>query len=446
VDYRQLNRKILRDRFPMPLIEDRIDALADARVFSVLDLKNGFFHVPVAPESRQYTSFVTPDGQYEFLKTPFGLCNSPTSFLRFIDEVFRDLSRRNIVFAYMDDLIIPGKTEAEALTNLKKTLTVAAEAGLIINWEKCKFLQKRVEYLGHVLEGGHISPSPTKIKSIRRFPMPATKKAIHSFLGLTGYFRKFIRNYARIAKPLSDVMKEDQKFRFGEEQQRSFEQLKEILTTEPILQIYRPDAITELHTDASKEGYGAVLLQKQKEKDSFKPVHYMSHKTTDAEKKYHSYELEALAIMMAIKKFKVYLLGIKFKIITDCSAFQKTLSKVDISPKIARWALTLEEFDYEIEHRPGTRLKHIDALSRYPVMVVNDRLTPMIRKQQEEEERIRIIKKVLEKESYEDYSCENGILMKRVGDKNVIVLPTSMHHDTGSVRKVMRRIFLKKIY
>jgi len=429
VDYRQLNRKILRDRFPMPLIEDHIDALADARVFSVLDLKNGFFHVPVAQESRQYTSFVTPDGQYEFLKTPFGLCNSPTSFLRFIDEVFRDLSRKNIVFAYMDDLIIPGKTEAEALTNLKKTLTVAAEAGLTINWEKCKFLQKRVEYLGHVLEDGHISPSPTKIESVRRFPVLTTKKAIHSFLGLTGYFRKFIRNYARIAKPLSDIMKEDQKFRFEEEQRQSFEQLKGILTTEPILQIYRPDAITELHTDASKEGYGAVLLQKRKEEDSFKPVHYMSRKTTDAEKKYHSYELEALAIMTAVKKFRVYLLGIQFKIITDCSAFQKTLSKVDISPKIARWALTLKEFNYEIEHRSGTRLKHVDALSRYPVMVVNDRLTPMIRKQQEEEERIRIIKKVLEKEPYEDYSCENGILMKRVGDKNVIVLPTSMHHD-----------------
>jgi len=155
----------------------------------------------------------------------------------------------------------------------------------------------------------------------------------------------------------------------------------------------------------------------------------MSRKTTDAEKKYHSYELEALAIMTAVKKFRIYLLGIKFKIITDCSAFQKTLNKVDISPKIARWTLTLEEFDYEIEHRSGTRLRHVDALSRYPVMVVNDRLTPMIRKQQEEEERIRVIKKVLEKEPYEDYSCENDILMKRVGDKNVIVLPTSMHHD-----------------
>lgn len=124
----------------MLLIDDRIDALANAQVFSVLDLKNGFFHVPVATESRQYISFVTPDGQYEFLKTPFGLCNSPTSFLRFIDEIFRDLSRRDIMFTYMDNLIIHGKDEDKALVNLKETLTVATEAGLAINWKKCEFL------------------------------------------------------------------------------------------------------------------------------------------------------------------------------------------------------------------------------------------------------------------------------------------------------------------
>jgi len=197
-----------------------------------------------------------------------------------------------------------------------------------------------------VLEDGHIGLSLTKIKSVRRFLVPTTKKTIHSFLGLTGYF---IQNYARIAKLLSDIMKEDQKFRFGKEQRQSFEQLKEVLTMEPIVRIYQPDAITELHTDASKEGYGAVSLQNRKKEDSFKPVHYMSRKTTDAEKKYHSYELEALAIMMAVKKFRIYLLSIKFKIITDCFAFQKTLSKVDISSKIARWALTLEEFDMSYE-------------------------------------------------------------------------------------------------
>lgn len=169
-------------------------------------------------------------------------------------------------------------------------------------------------------------------------------------------------------------------------------------------------------------------MQKSDEEDQFHVVYFMNRKTSEAEKKLHSYELEALAVVQAVKKFRVYLLGVKFKLVTDCSALQGTLGKSDISPKVARWALMLEEFEYEVEHRAGTRLKHVDALSRYPVMTIEDKLTPMIRKQQDEEERIlRVIKQIVEKEPYEDYICENGILMKRNGEKSVIVLPTSMH-------------------
>lgn len=166
VDYRRLNRKIIRDQFPMPLIEDCIDALAPARVFSVLDLKNGFFHVPVAEGSQRYTSFVTHNGQYEFTKAPFGLCNSPTTFLRFVDEVFQDLNRRGVVLTYMDDLIVPGKDEAEALERLRETLVVAADKGLSINWKKCKFLEREVEYLGHVVGNGSVRPSNGKITAV----------------------------------------------------------------------------------------------------------------------------------------------------------------------------------------------------------------------------------------------------------------------------------------
>jgi len=157
-------------------------------------------------------------------------------------------------------------------------------------------------------------------------------------------------------------------------------------------------------------------------------------KTSDTEKKLHSYELETLAVIQAIKKFRVYLFGIKFKLVTDCSALQKTLNKINISPKIARWALMLEEFDYEVEHRVGSRLTHVDALSRYPVLVIEDKLTSMITRQQDEEERLKMIKQILKKEPYEDYVCENGILMKGAGEKKVIVLPTNMH------QKVIRRV------
>lgn len=240
---------------------------------------------------------------------------------------------------------MPGKDEDEALANLKKTLKVAAEKGLSIKWKKCAFLKRRVEYLGNIIEGGTVGPSPSKIKAVKSFPKPTSKKAVQSFLGLTGYFRKFVRDYSKIAKPLSELLKINQRFRFGVEEEEAFERLKQLLVSEPILRIYRPDATTELHTDASKEGYGAALLQKDEEDDHFHVVYFTSRKTSDAEKKQHSYELEALAVIHAVKKFRVYSLGIKFKLVTDCSALQRTLSKIDISPKVARWALMSEKFE-----------------------------------------------------------------------------------------------------
>lgn len=385
MDYRQLNKRMKRDRFPMPLMEDCIDALTGAKVFSVIDLKNGFFHVPIAEESRKYTSFVTPNGQLEFVKTPFGLCNSPTSFLRWIQEVFADLIRRKVLITYMDDLIIPGIDNKDAYSKLGETLKVAEENGLNINWNKCAFLQRKVEFLGYVIEDGNVYPSPAKIKAVQKFPEPTSKLHVQSFLGLAGYFRKFIKDYAKIAYPLSDLLKGDHPFRFGVEQRRAFQALKDILSREPVLRIFDPNAVTELHTDASKEGYGAVIMPKKPEEKYFHPVHYMSRKTSDVEKNYNSHALEILAVIRALEKCRVYLLGLKFKLITDCQAFKNTLSKSTLPAKVAKWATALEEFDVETEHRAGEKMKHVDALSRFPVLIVEDKLITFIRRQQEEE-------------------------------------------------------------
>lgn len=264
-----------------------------------------------------------------------------------------------------------------------------------MNWKKCTFLKRKVEFLGHIIGGGSVRPSAGKIKSVQKFPVLKGRKDIQSFLGLSGYFRKFVLDYAIIARPLSDLLKGNQKFVFGAEQEESFNNLKKVLTSEPVLRIYKPDAITELYTYASKIGYGAILLQKDAADEAFHPVHYMSRKTSDAEKKLHSYELEVLAIINALKKFQIYLQGIQFKIVTDCDAFRKTLDKHDLAAKVARWALFLEGFKYEVEHRAGTRLRHVDALSRYPVLAVNDAVTQRIQKQQDEDERLRVIKQIL---------------------------------------------------
>ncbi|GBM01009.1 Retrovirus-related Pol polyprotein from transposon 297 [Araneus ventricosus] len=326
IDYRKLNKVVIKDRFPLPLIEDILDRLQGSRVFSTIDLK-AFFHVDVNKDSRKYISFVTHEGQYQFLKVPFGLCNSPAVFQRYINTIFRPLINDGIVLPYLDDIIILSSSFEEGIERVERVLSIASEYGLEINFNKSHFLKKRIEFLGHVVEDRKIFPSTLKTKAVLNFPEPANLKQIHSFLGLTGYFRKFIPKYSTIARPLSDLLKKDRKFKFGEEERISFNQLKLMLAEKPVLRIYNPNYETELHTDASLEGYGAILMQKSPDDKNFHPTYYMSKKTTDAEKKYSSYELEALAVIEAVKKFRVYLLGIPFKIVTDCSALEKTMQK-----------------------------------------------------------------------------------------------------------------------
>ena len=432
IDYRKLNKVIIKDRFPLPLIEDVLDRLQESRVFSTIDLKNGFFHVDVSEESRKYTSFVTHEGEYQFLKVPFGLCNSPSVFQRFINTIFRPLVNAGIVLPYMDDIIILSANEEEGIERLKQVLDLASQYGLDINFRKSQFLKRKVVFLGHVVEKGCISPSTYKTKAVLNFPEPTNLKQIQSFLGLTGYFRKFIHNYSIIAKPLSDLLKKDSKFKFDDEQRNSFNKLKMLLSQTPVLGIYNPKYETELHADASMEGYGAILLQKSPDDNKFHPIYYMSRKTTDAEKKYSSYELEVLAIIEALKKFRVYLLGISFNIVTDCEAFQKTMEKRDLSTRVARWVLLLQEFNYTIEHRSGTKMPHVDALSRSPINifpVVIDDILPKLKLAQDEDNEIKVIKELLKTSNYDNYCERNGILYKFVDGKDLLVVPESMQSE-----------------
>ncbi|GFS49854.1 enzymatic polyprotein, partial [Trichonephila inaurata madagascariensis] len=406
-----------------------LDTLQEAKVYSTLDLRNGFFHVDVDEDCRKYTSFIVPDGQFEFNKVPFGLSTSPGVFQRYVSSIFRDLTRKGIVISYLDDLVIPAKDEKEGLEKLKIVFEVAKKYGLEIKFKKCQFLKKTIEFLGHVVENGTIKPSTAKTQAVQKFPEPTTIKQVQSFLGLTGYFRKYIKDYSTIAKPLSDLTRKENPFVFGTLQKAAFEKLKNIMSEGPLLHIYKYGRRTELHTDACKQGYGAILLQ-EAEDGKLHPVYYMSKKTNTSEEKYDSYELEVLAIINALKKFRVYLLGQHFKIVTDCSAFQKTMHKKDLITRIARWALQLEEFDYEIEHRAGSRMKHVDALSRYPVMIIcNDTLTSKLKKAQEEDDSIQTLKSLLEKQESEEFFERNGILYKYLNGRELIVTPKAMEAE-----------------
>ncbi|GFY44775.1 hypothetical protein TNIN_431701 [Trichonephila inaurata madagascariensis] len=233
----KLNRKLVKDRFPLPLIEDVLDKLREAKVYTTLDLKNGFFHVDVNEDCKHLTSFVVPDGQFEFNKVPFGLSTSSSVFQRYVYSIFRELMRKGVVIIYMDDLIIPAKDEKEGLEKLKEVLKVASKYGLEMKFKKCQFLRRKVEYLDHVVEKWDNMSFNCKNNS-----------------------RQEVSAYSQIAKPLSDLTRKDNPFMFEQPQMEAFEKLKKLLTESPVLSIFQQGKTTELHTDAS-QGYGAVLLQ-----------------------------------------------------------------------------------------------------------------------------------------------------------------------------------------
>ena len=271
--------------------------------------------------------------------------------------------------------------------------------------------------------------------AVQKFPVPKTIKNVQSFLGLTGYFRKFIKDYSLIAKPLSDLTRNTEKFQIGALAIESFNKLKESLSKQPILQIYSQDAQTELHTDACKYGIGSILFQISNEDNKLHPVYYFSRKTQSSEENYTSYELEVLAIISSLKKFRTYLLGIKFKIVTDCSAFKMTMEKKEISSRISRWALMLQDYEYTIEHRSGSRMKHVDALSRNPcVLLLDNDFINRIKSAQHKDEKLKTIFKVLETENdYNDFLVEGNILYKNYNGRNLLVIPEGM--QTEIVRK-----------
>lgn len=235
IDYRALNKKIVRDHYPLPLIDEQVDQLRDAVIFSTLDLRNGFFHVPMDENSIKYTSFVTPSGQYEFLRTPFGLCISPPVFQRYVNFVFRDMIKAGYLLAYMDDLVVVAANVEEGVARLEAVIGIAAEYGLDIKWSKCQFLKRTIDYLCYRIQYNAVSTSEVKLLAVPRFPIPKTVKAVQSLLGLTGYFRRFIPGYAHVARPLSDLLKQEVVFQVGIEQEAAFVELKRRLTEALVL-------------------------------------------------------------------------------------------------------------------------------------------------------------------------------------------------------------------
>lgn len=366
VDYRALNKKTCKDKYPMPLIEDQIDNLSGQKCFTTLDLASGYHQIPIAESSKHLTAFVTQDGHYEYNRMPFGLCNAPAVFQRLIHKV---LNSKKIpkVLAYMDDIVIASENINEGMLRLREVLTALREAGLTLNLDKCHFFRSCIDYLGYEISGQGVKPGQRKTDAVKTFKTPESVHEVRQFIGLASFFRRFVPGFASIARPLTSLTKTNEKWTWGVSQELAFQKIKDILISRPVLAIYNPKLLTELHTDASQIGLGGILMQRPNEKSPLRAVAYFSRQTTVEESHFHSFELETLAVVASLNRFRNYLLGLEFKVVTDCNAVRLTWTKRDLVPRIARWWLQAQEYNFTIEYRPGTQMRHVDALSRNPL-------------------------------------------------------------------------------
>lgn len=350
VDFRALNKISEKQKFPLPLIEDLIDSVGNYKYFSTLDLAAGYHQIPVSSESVHKTAFITPEGLYEYLRVPFGLSNAPAVFQKMMTEMFEPLRQFGVV-PYLDDIIIPSNTINEGLILLEKVFKIIEEFGLTIKLSKSKFLQQEIMYLGYLISKNNFSVSYDKVQAVNNFPTPRTVHQLRQFLGLVGYFRKFIPNYASKTTKLTALLKKECKWKWEQIHSNIVQELKNIISSKPVLSIFDPKLKTLLYTDACQDGIGGILMQVTKEGE--KPIAYYSKQTTQVEQKYHSFELELLAAIKSVKTFRHYLLGLEFTIVTDCSAVKNAMSKQKIVPRIARWILSLQEtnFKYNINRK-----------------------------------------------------------------------------------------------
>ena len=375
VDYRQLNSKTRKDAFPLPRIEESLDALTGARWFSTMDLTSGYNQVPVTEADRPKTAFCTPFGLFEWNRMPFGLCNAPSTFQRLMQRMFGDQQGQSLLL-YLDDIVVFSSTVQQHLQRLDAVLGRLQQEGLKAKLSKCAFFQPEVHYLGHVVSANGVSTDPAKIEAVAKWPPPKTVSELRSFLGFASYYRRFVEGFAKLAAPLHRLVAELGSTRskrqptqvihdWTEECRGSFEALKTKLTTAPVLAYADFTLPFILEVDASYGGLGAVLAQEQEGK--VRPIAYASRGLRPTERNmlnYSSMKLEFLALKWAMsEKFREYLLGHRCIVYTDNNPLSH-LSSAKLGATEQRWAAQLASFDFELKYRSGRSNKNADALSR----------------------------------------------------------------------------------
>jgi transposase InsO family protein len=389
IDFRKLNNRTIKDAYAIPRIENTLHLLSGSRYFSKLDLKAGYWQVSMKEEDKKKTAFqVGPLGFYECNRMPFGLTNAPATFQRLMERCMGDLNLRDCLI-YLDDIIIFSSTFEEHLQRLDSVFSRLADHNLKLKASKCEFFKSKVTYLGHVVSEDGISADPDKIAAVKSWPIPKTIKEVRQFLGFTGYYRRFIKGYAAVVRPLNDLLighttKKQQKsnkkktpFHWDLEQQQSFDNIIEKLTHPPVLAYANYQLPFLVHTDASSTGLGAVLYQRQGGID--RVIAFASRSLKASERHYPAHKLEFLALKWAItEKFNDYLYGSKFDVLTDNNplTYVQTTAKLDATGH--RWMAALSNYDFSIKYRTGKENADADGLSRRHELLQTDNFKSVI--------------------------------------------------------------------
>ena len=357
IDYRELNKVTIKNRYPLPRIDDLFDQLKGARIFSKIDLRSGYHQLRIKEDDIPKTAFRTRYGHYEFVVMPFGLTNAPAAFMDLMNRTFQPYLDQFVV-VFIDDILVYSTEQSEHEHHLRVVLETLRKEQLYAKLSKCEFWLNSISFLGHVISDNGVAVDPQKIKAVSEWPRPTNVTEVRSFLGLAGYYRRFVEDFSRIAQPLTNLMKKTVRFQWNDKCERAFEELKKRLTTAPVLTLPVDGVEFEVYSDASKEGLGCVLMQQRK------VIAYASRQLKNHEKNYPTHDLELAAVVFALKIWRHYLFGVSCKIYTDHKSLKYIFTQKELNLRQRRWLELLKDYDLEILYHEGKANVVADALSR----------------------------------------------------------------------------------